>query len=80
MSLSLVGKMKGLPFVLIPAYDSGSEALNFYLFYSIYFSFMDSAFAFVSKNFVSNPMLQRFSPIFSSRNFIVLQLYLHLGL
>lgn len=30
MSLSLVGKMKGLLFVSIPAYDSGPEVLNFY--------------------------------------------------
>lgn len=41
---------------------------------------MDSTFAVVSENFMSNPMLQRFSPIFCFRNFIILQLHLHMGL
>lgn len=81
MSLGLIGKMKGLLFVSIPAHDSGPEALNFYLLCSIdlFFSWMHSAFAVVSKNFVFNPMLQKFSPIFFSKNVIILQLYLPLG-
>lgn len=35
MSLGLIGKMKGLLFVSIPAHDSGPEVLNFYLLCSI---------------------------------------------
>lgn len=57
--------MKGLLFVSIPVYDRGPEALNLYFFYSVYFSFMNNAFIVVFNNLVSNPMLSRFSPIFS---------------
>lgn len=62
MSLSLVGKMKGLLFVSVPAYDSGLEALNFYQvqFYPFFFfSFMDNTSAVVPKAFLSNPNIAK---------------------
>ena len=60
MSLSLVGKMKGLLFVSVPAYDSGLEALNFYQvqFYPFFFPFL----LLDLRTFCLTQILQRFSP------------------
>lgn len=68
----------GLSFCSPHTAFQGAEVfnLNFYLIYHLFFD--GSCILCVSKESLSNARLQRFSPIFSSTNFIMIGLHLDL--